>query len=154
MAQTSYTIGEVAEVTGFPLTTLRFYESRGLMPQPERSASGHRLYRDHHVERLGLIARAKGLGLTLDEAAALADAWQGERCSSTHPQLVAFLDAKLVELREQIAELTRFASQVEAVYADVTGGSVSEGGCGPQCGCAAALAPDHTSSPGGQPPAR
>jgi hypothetical protein len=43
----SYRIGEVADATGFPLTTLRYYEDQGLLPPPERTPAGHRVYRDH-----------------------------------------------------------------------------------------------------------
>lgn len=138
-AQTGYRIGEIAEATGFPVTTLRYYEDEGLLPPPARSAAGQRLYGDVHVQRLELIGRAKRLGLRLEEAAVLADAWQHEQCAVTHEQLVELLEGKLSEVREQIAELTRFADQLEAVHNRVAGNSPSHAACGPGCGCAPAL---------------
>jgi DNA-binding transcriptional MerR regulator len=152
MAETAYRIGEVAERTGFPLTTLRYYEQQGVLPPPERSPAGQRLYREHHVERLALIGRAKRLGLTLQEAAVLADAWQHQQCTATHEQLVALLEAKLADVREALAEMTRFAEQLQDVYDRVADGSPTHEQCGPGCGCAPALAGDtgpETLAPGG-----
>lgn len=147
MAQTGYRIGEVAEATGFPLTTLRYYEERGVLPPPARSASGQRVYGRDHIERLELIAQAKHLGFTLDEAADLADAWQREDCALTHQQLVASLEAKIADVADRIAELTRFAHQLETVYEQVTGPSAAHEQCGPQCGCAPALATEPAPRP-------
>lgn len=137
--QTRYRIGEVAEATGFPVTTLRYYEDQGLLPPPARSPAGHRLYGDDHVQRLELMSRAKRLGLRLEEASVLADAWQHEQCAVTHEQLVELLETKLAAVGEQIAELTRFAHQLEAVHARVVDNPASHDGCGPTCGCAPAL---------------
>lgn len=148
MTQTRYRIGEVAEATGFPLTTLRYYEHRGVLPPPERSVGGQRVYHRAHIERLEVIARAKRLGLTLDEATVLAEAWQRQACPATHDQLVGLLDSKLAGVRERIAELTRFAHQLEAVYEQVAGRPAVHEACGPECGCALALAPDHLPADG------
>lgn len=142
ITETMYRIGDVADATGFPVTTLRYYEAQGLLPAPVRSPAGQRLYSDVHVERLELLARAKQLGLRLDEAALLADAWQYEQCSVTHGQLVGLLETKLADVREQIAELTAFAGQLEAVHERVAGVSGGREACGPGCGCAPALGED------------
>lgn len=146
----TFRIGEVADATGLPVTTLRYYEEQGLLPAPARSSAGHRLYGEADVERLRLIARAKRLGLRLDQAAALADAWQHERCSSTHGQLVELLAAKLTDVRGQIAELTDFAGQLEAVYQQVAARPVSEEACGARCGCAPALSEGVTETETGE----
>lgn len=139
MTAQTYRIGEVAEATGFPVTTLRYYEDQGLLPPPARSAAGQRLYGDVHVQRLRLMGRAKRLGLRLEEAAVLADAWQHEQCAVTHEQLVELLESKLADVREQITELTRFADQLEAVHDRVASNPVTHAACGPGCGCAPAL---------------
>lgn len=146
MTETAYRIGEVAEQTGFPLTTLRYYEQCGVLPPPERSPGGQRVYRDHHVERLGLLARAKRLGLTLGEAAVLADAWQHQRCALTHRQLIELLETKRADVQNHLAELTAFACQLEAVYDRVVAATPALEQCGPGCGCAAALGEDADSS--------
>lgn len=134
-----YRIGDVADITGFPPSTLRYYEDQGLLPPPARTAAGHRLYGEAHIERLRFMSRGKRLGLTLEEVAALADAWEHEQCSITHRQLVDLLDAKLAQAHDDIVELTRFADQLAAVYERVTGRRPDHGRCGPDCGCAPAL---------------
>lgn len=99
-----YRIGEVAEATGFPASTLRFYEDEGLVPRPERTAAGQRVYTDAHMERLRFMARGKRLGLTLEKIADLANAWENQACSITHEQLLELLDAKLAHVHDAIDE--------------------------------------------------
>jgi DNA-binding transcriptional MerR regulator len=113
-----------------------------VLPPPERSPAGQRIYRDHHVERLALIGRAKRLGLSLEEADVLADAWQRQQCAVTHEQLVALLEAKVADVSEYVAELTRFVDQLQVIYDRVADGSPTHERCGPGCGCAPALAAD------------
>lgn len=60
-------IGEVAERTGLSLRTVRYYEEVGLLPEPDRSAGGFRLYTDVAVERLLVIKQMKPLEFTLEE---------------------------------------------------------------------------------------
>lgn len=64
---TTMTVGKLAESTGINIETVRFYEREGLLPKPERSAGGHRLYDADDVARLRFIQRAKDVGFTLKE---------------------------------------------------------------------------------------
>lgn len=147
MVQAGYRIGEAADETGFPPSTLRYYEDEGLLPEPDRTPAGHRVYRERHIERLRFMARAKRLGLTLEEIAELADAWDNLECSITHEQLLDLLDSKLAHVHDEIVELTRFADQLEDVYERVAGSPAEHGRCGPDCGCAPALAEDPPAVP-------
>src|SRR5579875_1864070 len=61
------TIGAVARRAGVGIDTIRYYERQGLLPEPQRRASGYRDYRTDVVERLRFIRRAKDLGFTLEE---------------------------------------------------------------------------------------
>src|SRR6476646_6658002 len=63
--------GEVARASGVGVERLRYYERRGLMPAPDRSLGGHRLYSDADVTRLRVIRAAARLGFTLAEIADL-----------------------------------------------------------------------------------
>ncbi|MDH3733494.1 MAG: heavy metal-responsive transcriptional regulator [Gemmatimonadota bacterium] len=63
----TYTIGEIARRAEINISTLRFYERRGLVPEPARNAYGHRLYGAGEVNRLRFIKRAQRLGFTLAE---------------------------------------------------------------------------------------
>lgn len=93
--------GEVATAARVNLQTLRYYERRGLLARPERSASGHRRYPPHTVTLLQMIKNAQRLGLSLDEIAELI----GNDPSSN--SLSAIAERKLVEVDAKIAELVR-----------------------------------------------
>jgi MerR family mercuric resistance operon transcriptional regulator len=59
--------GELAKRAGVNVETLRFYERKGLLPEPQRRASGYRDYPEESVTRIRFIKRAQGLGFSLDE---------------------------------------------------------------------------------------
>src|SRR6266849_8350129 len=63
----SLTIGRLAKEGGVNLATVRFYERRGLLPTPPRSASGYRLFPAEAARRLRFIRRAQKLGFSLRE---------------------------------------------------------------------------------------
>lgn len=66
-ARQHLTIGNVARRAGVGIDTIRYYEREGLLPPPQRRASGYRDYGLDMVERLRFIRRAKDLGFTLEE---------------------------------------------------------------------------------------
>ena len=61
-------IGQVAEQAGVSIDTVRFYERRGVLPTPERTPSGYRIYEASTVERIRFARALQHLGFTLDEA--------------------------------------------------------------------------------------
>src|SRR5215472_17472872 len=61
------TISRLAQEAGINLETVRFYERRGLLPRPPRSASGYRLFPADAARRLRFIRRAKEVGFSLAE---------------------------------------------------------------------------------------
>ncbi|MEC9375734.1 MAG: MerR family transcriptional regulator [Pseudomonadota bacterium] len=65
------TIGRIASQAGVGVDTIRFYEQRGLLPTPNRTASGYRIYSPNTVNRLNFIRRAKALGFSLEEISTL-----------------------------------------------------------------------------------
>ncbi|WP_442813159.1 MerR family transcriptional regulator [Streptomyces sp. NBC_01800] len=67
-------ISQLAERSGVPATTLRFYEGAGLLAAG-RTASGYRVYGEDAVERLAFIGAAKHLGLPLEEISELLAVW-------------------------------------------------------------------------------
>ena len=100
----SMRIGELAEAAGVTTKTLRFYESRGLLPVPTRTASGYRDYGEDAPERLAFIREAQLAGLTLAEIASvveLKDAGAGT-CEHT----AELLQRHLVDLDHRIEALT------------------------------------------------
>ena len=64
-------IGQLAEAAGVHVETIRYYERRGLLPEPPRSAAGYRQYGPDDLWRLEFVGRAKALGFTLTEVGEL-----------------------------------------------------------------------------------
>lgn len=97
------TIGNIARAAGVGVETVRFYERRGLIPEPERSRAGYRQYDQKAVRRLRFIVRAKGLGFTLREIGHLLDlrATPGAGCADVQ----ATAEAKIADIDERIAQL-------------------------------------------------
>lgn len=91
--------GEVARAAGVNPQTLRYYERRGLLAEPERTLGGHRVYRPEAVTVLRVIKAAQRLGFTLDEVADLLDLRSGA------PGLAARAAVKLAEVEARIADL-------------------------------------------------
>jgi DNA-binding transcriptional MerR regulator len=59
-------IGELARITGCPVTRIRFYEQKGLLPMPSRTPGGHRNYSDKAIERLDFISTCRANGMKLE----------------------------------------------------------------------------------------
>lgn len=104
--------GELAEAGGVNVETLRYYERRGLLPEPPRRGSGYREYPPQAVTRLRLIKHAQTLGLTLDEVAELLALSTQDVvvCGDMEPRIrskIAELDDKLLALSELRGSLER-----------------------------------------------
>ena len=63
----NYTIREISEMFELPSSTLRYYESEGLLPEVPKSSSRQRIYSDEHVERLKCINCFKRTGMTIPQ---------------------------------------------------------------------------------------
>ena len=64
-------ISDAAAASGCHLETIRYYERIGLMPRPERTDSGYRVYREKEVDRLRFISRGRELVFSLEEIRSL-----------------------------------------------------------------------------------
>ena len=60
-------IGELANISGCQVVTIRFYEKEGLLAEPERTESNYRLYGDKDVEKLRFIRHCRRHGMNLSE---------------------------------------------------------------------------------------
>lgn len=104
-------ISQLAEHSGVPATTLRFYETQGLLPA-DRTPSGYRVYGDEAVARLEFIGAAKQLGLSLEEIGELLAVWESGACAEVKADLRPRLSVRLDEARRCLAELTVFADSL------------------------------------------
>ena len=94
-------IGEVAERAGMSTSRIRYYEARGLLPVPERTA-GKRRYDEEVFRRLAIIDAAQRVGFTLEEIRDLL----GSREEPAHERLRQLAVLKLPELDDLIARAT------------------------------------------------
>ncbi len=127
-------INDIARRSGFSAATLRYYEEIGLLPAPERTDAGYRMYGDDTLERLAFIARAKQLGCTLEEIAALGAVWSGGECAPVQDRLRTLVVQKLADTHRQIADLQVLAGELESAAA-VLAERRADGPCDDTCGC-------------------
>jgi DNA-binding transcriptional MerR regulator len=129
-----YTIGEAAERTGFSASTLRYYESIGLVSAVQRTAAGYRTYDDSALAKVSFIARAKGLGCTLDEITDLISVWDDDECEPVQRRLHELVTAKIADAQGRAAELVAFTSQLQGAAARL-GAPAGDGACDEGCAC-------------------
>ena len=139
-------IAEVADRSGFPAATLRYYEQVGLLPAPDRTAAGYRAYDEAVLARLAFIGRAKSLGCSLEEISALMPDWAGGRCEPVQGQLRELVATKLGDAQARVTELVAFASDLQGILATL-GTHTPDGPCDEDCGCVGDLAPPSAAAP-------
>lgn len=61
----AYTIGEVSEMTGIPVSTLRYYDREGMFPGMERTSGGSRIFSEQELSVLRLIHCLKSSGMPI-----------------------------------------------------------------------------------------
>jgi len=99
--------------------TLRYYERRGLLREPERSESGYRAWEAEAVRTVRFVKRAQGLGFTLREIEALLELAAGgpESCDAARAlaiEKLSELDTKVVSLeamRDSLLQLVESCSR-------------------------------------------
>lgn len=107
----SFTIGTLAKATDVHVETIRYYQRRGLVPEPAKPLGGIRRYEETHARRLRFIKHAQALGFSLDEVADLLTLEDGRHCREAE-QLGA---NKLAMVRERIAQLQRVEQALAAL---------------------------------------
>ncbi|WP_035849990.1 heavy metal-responsive transcriptional regulator [Kitasatospora azatica] len=136
---TTYRISQLAERSGVPATTLRFYEDAGLLPA-DRTPSGYRVYGEDAVERLAFISSAKQLGLALEEIRELLGVREEGVCASVRARMLPLVADRITATDGRIAELRAFSTHLAGVHAELSGPAPA-GACGPDCGCTTSSAP-------------
>lgn len=106
-------IGELSRRADVPIDTVRYYERQGLLPLPERQASGYRTYQADDVIRLRFVRRAKSLGFTLKEISDLLSL--SDHRDDDMADLKAAASDKLADIDDKISELTKIRAGLEAL---------------------------------------
>src|SRR5919197_206172 len=98
------TIGRLAQLGGVNLETIRYYERRGLLPKPARTAAGYRQFPPESTRRLRFIKRAQELGFSLDEIRDLLTL--GAEPRHNRSRIRARAKAKIHDIDRRIATLS------------------------------------------------
>ena len=113
-SSTRLKIGQVAEKSGLPVKTIRYYEEIGLLaPNVQRSDSGYRLFDAKVLNRLAFIKRAQSLGLSLHEIDTILSVHDDGQlpCGTVRTQL----QAKLTDIQAQIEALETLRDELQGV---------------------------------------
>lgn len=109
--QKSLTIGAFAKVAGVNVETIRFYQRRGLLAEPDRPAGGIRHYGEPDVTRVRFVKSAQRLGFSLEEIGELLRLEDGTHCEEAS----RLAERKLNDVRAKLADLRR----MEAVLSEL-----------------------------------
>lgn len=104
-------IGALAEAAGLPARTVRYYERRGLLPEPRRAGNGYRVYDGATLARLRFIRSAQTAGLTLSEIRRVIEIRDEGAAPCGH--VGALLAEKLGEVRERRHQLESLEQEIE-----------------------------------------
>ena len=114
------TIGDLATETGVKPRTMRFYEKKKLLPPPQRSESGYRLYRQEDIKRLHLIRSARLLGISIRDVGELLATAQHDSCGSFQGQVARLIVGKLEQVEANIKEMETLRDDLRTAMRNLT----------------------------------
>ena len=95
-------ISDVAEATGLPAKTIRYYEDIGLI-RPTRGENGYRVFADTDVHKLAFLGRARALGFSIEDCRTLLALYEDDSRASADVKAVA--EEHLSQIGDKIAQL-------------------------------------------------
>ncbi|QMS91248.1 heavy metal-responsive transcriptional regulator [Nostoc edaphicum CCNP1411] len=106
-------IGQVTDLTGIPIRTIRYYESLGLINSSRRTEGGFRQFSLDVLTRLAFIKRAQNLGLSLEEIGNILQVYdQGQTpCGEIKEKL----EEKVLQIDQQIDQLLTLRSEIKGL---------------------------------------
>ena len=105
------TIGDLAKSTDVHIETIRFYQRRGLMDEPERPAGGIRRYGEADADRIRFIKSSQKLGFSLDEVIMLLALEDGADCETA----LKIAQRKLAEVKTKITDLRQIEKSLSGM---------------------------------------
>ena len=109
--QHSMTIGALAKAANIGVETIRYYQRRGLVAEPDKPYGSIRHYDDQALARLQFIRTAQWLGFSLDEIGGLLTLQDGTHCDEAR----VLGGQKLAKVREKISSLRRIERTLEGL---------------------------------------
>ncbi len=118
-----FAIGEASQLSGVNIETIRFYEKRGVVDEPDRAPNGRRMYTEDQVARLRFVKRCRELGFAIEDIVALIGAASktGDDCASVQKVGKRHLEeirAKIADLQELEARLSQSLNECATVGGD------------------------------------
>ena len=107
-------IGEVAERSGLPAKTVRYYDEIGLV-RPRRGANGYRDYGEREAHMLAFLARARSLGFSIEDCRALLGLYADRARASADVKRLA--EEHLAAMERKIGELRAMQRTLGALVA-------------------------------------
>ena len=120
-------IGEFARRAGVNVQTVRYYERRGLLPEPDRQESGYREYTPANLERLQFIRRSQELGFTLAEIGDLLTLRADPH--TTAAEVKERAEAKIDDIDARISDLRQIQHALTHLAGQCKGGEGPTGDC-------------------------
>lgn len=105
------TIGVFAKAAGVNVETIRFYQRKGLLPEPDKPYGSIRRYGDADVTRVRFVKSAQRLGFSLDEIAELLRLDDGTHCDEAS----SLAERKLKDVREKLKDLVRMEAALSGL---------------------------------------
>ncbi|MBU3259983.1 helix-turn-helix domain-containing protein [Roseovarius sp. PS-C2] len=120
MKRENLKIGDLSDLTGTKVVTIRYYEKIGLLPSPGRSANNYRSYDAAALDRLRFIRRCRDLGFSLDQIRELL----GMASDVARPcrEVDAITATHLAQVERKIADLQALAAELRHISAKCRGG--------------------------------
>ncbi|GAA6162224.1 MULTISPECIES: Cu(I)-responsive transcriptional regulator [Ruegeria] len=108
-------IGDVAERSGLPAKTIRYYEDIGFI-KPRRSLNGYRHFDEKELHKLAFIGRARSLGFTIEDCRSLLALYEDKERASADVKDIAKqnlkeIDAKIADLKAMHATLSHLIDE-------------------------------------------
>ena len=119
----SQTIGVLSKETGVKVTTIRYYETIGLMDVPDRTPSGQRVYAASDVERLKFIRHARDLGFPIESIRAFVELQQNS--DKTCAEIDKIAQHHLMDVQSRLRQLRALERELQRMVSACAGRKVT-----------------------------
>ncbi|WP_325262575.1 helix-turn-helix domain-containing protein [uncultured Rhizobium sp.] len=117
-------IGDLSARSGVKIETIRYYERVGLLPRPDRLASGRRIYGDEDVRRLGFVRHARDMGFGLSSVRVLLSL--KEKPDESCGEAIRIAQAQLDAVEERMSRLADLRTDLKRMIAECDGHQVAD----------------------------
>jgi DNA-binding transcriptional MerR regulator len=118
-------IGEVAQYTGIPIETLRFYDRSGLLGDLPRTSGGHRVFDEHALGLLDVVVRLRRTAMPIEDVRAFVELVRGDRDLAGRIRLLEAHRDRVVAQRHQLDQDLAVIDWKIAAYTAVDAGAAA-----------------------------